>query len=193
MTDTPAYYDQHAVTFFAQTADVDMSALHERFLVHIQPGGFVLDAGCGSGRDAKAFLERGYRVAAFDASPRLAQLASEYLGQAVAVHTFIDVAERDCYDGIWACASLLHLPLAEMPAALLRLWTALKPGGAFYLSFKLGEGERAQDGRHFTDANEATLREWLRILPSISTVQCWLTEDQRPDRHEQWIDRKSVV
>ncbi|MBU1664187.1 MAG: class I SAM-dependent methyltransferase [Gammaproteobacteria bacterium] len=104
MTDTLAYYDQHAVTFFAQTANVDMSALQERFLSHIQPGGYVLDAGCGSGRDAKAFLARGYRVAAFDASPRLAQLASEYIGQAVAVHGFTDVAELGCYDGIWACA-----------------------------------------------------------------------------------------
>lgn len=118
MTGGSAYYDQHAVTFFAQTANVDMTALHERFLSHISPDGLVLDAGCGSGRDAKAFLERGYRVAAFDASPRLAQLASEYLGQAVAVHTFTEVAEQDCYDGIWACASLLHLSRAEMPAAL---------------------------------------------------------------------------
>jgi 2-polyprenyl-3-methyl-5-hydroxy-6-metoxy-1,4-benzoquinol methylase len=90
MTDTHAYYDQHAVTFFAQTVNVDMSALLERFLSHIQPGGMVLDAGCGSGRDAKAFLARGYRVAAFDASPCLAQLASEYLGQAVAMHTFLN-------------------------------------------------------------------------------------------------------
>lgn len=188
MTGAAAYYDQHAVTFFAQTANVDMSALHERFLSHIQPGGLVLDAGCGSGRDAKAFLERGYRVAAFDASPRLAQLASEYLGQAVAVHTFTEVAEQGCYDGIWACASLLHLSRAEMPAALQCLWTALKPGGAFYLSFKVGEGEREQDGRHFTDANEATLREWLRTLPCLHSMECWLTEDQRPDRQDQWIN-----
>lgn len=72
MTDTLAYYDRHAVTFFGLTANVDMTALHERFLSHIPPGGYVLDAGCGSGRDAKAFLVSGYRVAAFDASPRLA-------------------------------------------------------------------------------------------------------------------------
>ncbi len=109
MTDTTAYYDKHAAAFFAQTAQVDMTALHDRFLSHIQSNGLILDAGCGSGRDAKAFLARGFRVAAFDASPRLAQLAAEHLGQAVAVQTFTDVAERDCYDGIWACASLLHL------------------------------------------------------------------------------------
>jgi superfamily II DNA or RNA helicase/HKD family nuclease len=188
VTDTTAYYDKRAAAFFAQTANVNMTALHDRFLSHIQSNGLILDAGCGSGRDAKAFLARGFRVAAFDASPRLAQLAAEHLGQAVAVQTFTDVAERACYDGIWACASLLHLPLAEIPAALLRLWTALKPGGAFYLSFKLGEGERAQDERHFTDANETTLREWLRILPGMNSVECWLTEDQRPDRQDQWVN-----
>ncbi len=59
-------------------------------------------------------------------------------------------------------------------------------GGAFYLSFKLGEGERTHDGRYFTDANEAALRKWLRILPGMKSVECWLTEDQRQDRQDQW-------
>ena len=188
MTDTQAYYEKHAVTFFAQTANVDMSALHDRFLSHVRPGGLILDAGCGSGRDAKAFLVRGFQVKAFDASPRLAQLAAEYLGQPVEVNTFAGIVERDCYDGIWACASLLHLPLAEIPAALDQLWKALKPGGAFYLSFKMGEGERAKDGRHFTDASEINLREWLRVLPQLHAMETWLTDDQRPDRQEKWIN-----
>ena len=100
MTDTLAYYDENADSFFAETADVDMSALHERFLAYLQPCGLILDAGCGSGRDAKAFLLRKYRVVAFDASPRLAELASHHLGQPVAVKTFADVNAQEHYDGI---------------------------------------------------------------------------------------------
>ncbi len=69
MTDTHSYYEQNAEQFFADTVDVDMSVLYARFLESIPAGGYILDAGCGSGRDSKAFASSGYRVAAFDASP----------------------------------------------------------------------------------------------------------------------------
>lgn len=188
MSETEGYYDENAEAFFAQTVGVDMSALHDRFLVHIQPGGLILDAGCGSGRDSKVFMLRGYQVDAFDASPRLAQLATAHLGQHVVVGTFADINAHSYYDGIWACASLLHLPLREIPAVLQRLWFALKPGAAFYLSFKVGDGERKFDGRHFTDVRESTLREWLQALSDLHSVECWLTVDKRPDRQDQWIN-----
>ena len=122
MTATLAYYNEHAAAFFADTVDVDMAALHQRFLSTISAGGVLLDAGCGSGRDTRAFLERDFRVFAFDASPELAQLAAVHTGIAVAVRTFSDVREQSCYDGIWACASLLHLPAADIPAALAQLF-----------------------------------------------------------------------
>jgi len=192
MIDTLAYYDENALEFFAETANVDMAALHQRFLAHIQPGGLILDAGCGSGRDSKAFLSSGFSVVAFDASPELAKLASQHLDQAVAVRTFADVVERAAYDGIWACASLLHLPATQIPAALRRLWAALKPGGTFYVSFKVGEGERVHAGRYYTDASERTLRDWLEVLPLVQTLDCWLTADQRPGRQDQWINAIAV-
>jgi SAM-dependent methyltransferase len=154
MTATVTYYNDHAASFFADTVNVDMAELQARFLAHVPAGGLVLDAGCGSGRDSRAFMAQGYRVRAFDASPALARLASELLGQPVATRTFAHVDETACYDGIWACASLLHLREQEVPSALGRLWSSLKPEGVFYLSFKLGEGERTHNGRHFTDATE---------------------------------------
>ena len=89
------------------------------------------------GEIARLFLDRGYRVTAFDASHELARLAEEHTGLQVQVRSFIDVKEQACYDGIWACASLLHVEKAELPAALACLWNALKPGGVFYLSFKM--------------------------------------------------------
>jgi HKD family nuclease len=188
MTATLAYYNQNAEAFFADTVGVDMSALHDRFLATLSVGAIVLDAGCGSGRDSQAFLERGFRVCAFDASIELAQRAALHTGVAVAVRTFDDVREQSCYDGIWACASLLHLPEAAIPTALAQLWAALRPGGAFYMSFKLGSGERFHNGRHFTDVTQVQLRSWLADLPDLGEIECWLSSDQRPGRAEQWLN-----
>lgn len=188
MTDTLAYYNNNAADFFSNTVSVDMSVLYDRFLSALSPGSLILDAGCGSGRDAKAFMQRGFRVAAFDGSAELARMATAHVGIEVAVRSFANVSEVSCYDGIWACASLLHLPEADIPEALQSLWAALKPGGAFYLSFKIGVGERTQGGRHFTDITEPQLREWLGVLPDLLSIECWETADQRPGRSEQWLN-----
>ncbi|WP_273822384.1 DUF3427 domain-containing protein [Pseudomonas asplenii] len=188
MTDTHSYYEQNAEQFFADTVDVDMSVLYARFLESIPAGGYILDAGCGSGRDSKAFASSGYRVAAFDASPALATLASQHLGQPVSVRRFAEVSEISLYDGIWACASLLHVPHAEMPDVLARLWQALKPNGIFYCSFKFGEGEREHQGRRFTDAAEAQMDAWLEPLEHIADISYWHTVDQRPGRNDAWLN-----
>ncbi len=188
MTSTLNYYNQNASSFFSGTVNVDMSLLHDRFISALKAGGSVLDAGCGSGRDTKAFLDRGYRVTAFDASIELANLAKTHTGIEVQVRSFFDVKEQAQYDGIWACASLLHMPHDEMPRALTCLWGALRAGGAFYLSFKLGTGERVQDGRHFSDVSDEQLRAWFAALQDVQNIETWISTDQRPGRTEQWLN-----
>jgi HKD family nuclease len=186
---TVNYYDTNAKLFYADTVGVDMSELHNRFLSQLPVGGLILDAGCGSGRDTKAFLNLGFRVNSFDASSELALFATELTGQHVAIRTFAQVDEVACYDGIWACASLLHLPEREISTAFHQLWRALKPGGLLYVSFKTGEGERTDTkGRQFTDATESRLQSWLAGLPSIESVDCWITQDQRPSRPQTWLN-----
>ena len=76
LIDTVAYYDIHAEPFFSDTQNVDMAPLQQRFLARLPVGAHILDAGCGSGRDSKAFQEQGYRVTAFDASSRLVELCA---------------------------------------------------------------------------------------------------------------------
>lgn len=188
MTETMKYYEEGASHFFASTVSVDMTSLYTPFLARVPAGGRILDAGCGSGRDAKAFAELGYQVDAFDASPALAKLASDHCGFPVRVHSFAEVDQEEEYDGIWACASLLHVPVLQIPEALERLWAALKPGGTFYCSFKLGVGERVQEGRSFTDADEPTLRGWLSPLGRAELTLVWTTADNRPGRTEQWLN-----
>ncbi len=186
---TTRYYTENAQAFFADTLAVAMDPLYARFLPHIPAGGHILDAGCGSGRDTRAFLDRGYRVTAFDASPTLAALAEHHTGRPVQVLRFQDLAWRREFDGIWACASLLHVPAAELPAALRRLVLALRPGGTLYASFKYGRGEREHQGRRFTDLDQAGLQALLSQVPDLRELETWITEDLRPGRAaERWLN-----
>ena len=183
------YYTHHAEAYAQATRAVDIAPLYARFLPHVPAGGLILDAGCGSGRDALAFLQQGYAVEAFDASPELAQLATQHAGIPVKVMRFQDVDDTARFDAIWACASLLHVPEREQPEAWRRLWRALKPGGVAYASYKLGQGERVDEaGRAFTDANEDRLSEWLNPLQGIARVEIWQTTDQRPGQAQTWLN-----
>ncbi|MCG2579832.1 MAG: DUF3427 domain-containing protein [Marinobacter sp.] len=188
MPDTLGYYENNAAAFVESTFGVAMNELYNEFLPMISEGGHILDAGCGSGRDALYFNQHGYRVTAFDGSKSIAALASQKTKLSVQHRTFSDVSELSAYDGIWACASLLHLPVSEVPDAIERLWRALKPGGAFYMSFKVGSGEREHHGRHFTDANETLVEQWAHSLSELEACRLWCTDDQRPGRDEQWLN-----
>lgn len=185
---TLQYYQANAQTFFDGTVNVDMSALYETFTRHLAPGARVLDAGCGSGRDAKAFQEMGYQVDAFDASPAMVELAREHTGLPVQLMTFADVDWKEEFDGIWCCASLLHVPAVELPRVMQRLADALKPGGVWYVSFKYGDGEREVDGRRFTNMDEDDLSTLVSSLTAIEVGEVWLTQDKRPDRKEIWVN-----
>jgi len=185
---TVGYYNDRAEQFFSSTLRVDMSPIYQRFLNGLAPGASILDAGCGSGRDARAFADLGFTVNAFDASEELAKRASEHCGFAVDVRRFEDVDEVAQYDAIWCCASLLHVPLSDMHGVLSKLWAALKAGGRMYVSYKLGSGERSHDGRRFTDADEPTVRAWLGAMPEFQRIELWQTQDQRPDRTESWTN-----
>lgn len=143
---TISYYNENAEAFCVGTRTADMSETRGRFLRYVQLGGSILDAGCGSGRDSKYFLENGYRVVAMDASEEICRLASEYLGQAVECRRFEQITEKGIYDGIWACASLLHVPYAELPETIAKLGEALVDGGVLYASFKYGRGEKIRRG-----------------------------------------------
>ena len=77
-----------------------------------------MDAGCGSGRDSKVFIDSGSEVIAFDGSAEMAKIASEFLGREVLNILFKDMNFYEEFDGIWACASLLHIPKAQLPDTL---------------------------------------------------------------------------
>ncbi|WP_273048378.1 class I SAM-dependent methyltransferase [Pseudoalteromonas sp.] len=186
---TLTYYNQNAKAFSDSTLNVDMSALYAEFLPHVAKKGHILDAGCGSARDAVFFKAQGFTVSAFDASPELAGLASSYLQQPVAVKTFQELNCVNQYDGIWCCASLLHVSKAELPQVFLNLQNALKPNGVLYVSFKYGESKRVHNGRKFTDLNEHLLNTLINQHTQFSLIKHWQSVDQRPGREsEVWLN-----
>lgn len=189
MDKTVAYYNANAQEFYESTVNVDMSVHYRVFLSLLPPGGRILDAGCGSGRDSLYFINQGFEVTAFDASPVLAELSSKLIGQPVAVLRFQDLNFEREFDGIWACASLLHVPRSEMHDVLSRLTRALKPKGVLYASFKHGDGEGERNGRFFNDYNEQSFQRLLSEHPELQLLSSWVSTDMRPERSgEKWLN-----
>lgn len=185
---TQDYYQQQAESFFNNTIDVDMSPLYQQFLSSIPAGGHVVDAGCGSGRDSRYFFDQGFAVTAFDASSALVELAKKHTSLPVLLSTFSEFSVSKPVDGIWACASLLHVPFDELTATFQHLAKSLKTGGVFYCSFKYGAGEVAREGRHFTNLNEELLTAVLQGT-GLTVDKHWQTGDQREGReNERWLN-----
>ena len=183
-----AYYNTYAEQFADSTFEVDMESLYQPFLTLLPADAHILDVGCGSGRDSLAFKNKGYEVVAMDYSEELVKKATELTAIPVRHQSFYDIAECEAYDGIWACASLLHCDRERLVEVLQKLANALKPNGVLYMSFKYGDSVREKDGRYFTDLNEQQAGELLAQLDSVALLQQWVTVDQRPDRVEQWLN-----
>ena len=188
---TIQYYEEHAEEFAINTLNADMASIRSRFLTYISTGCRILDFGCGTGRDSKAFLELGYDVIAIDGSEALCQIARSLTGLPVRCLEFRNYAPEkgETYEGIWACASLLHLKKDELLPVMKVLSQALKPGGAFYVSFKYGTFEGERNGRHFTDFTLEEFREFIKSIPELSVAEYWVTGDVRPGRgDERWLN-----
>lgn len=187
------YYDHHAAAFIATTRDVDMSDARARFLAAVpgrngQPSR-ILDAGSGSGRDALAFRLLGHAVEAFDASRAMVAESQRHAGVPTRQLRLEDFAWEHPFEGIWACASLLHVAEADLPEVIDRLGAHLTPLGALYLSFKRGEGERVKDRRRFTDMSEDRLAALLDGCGALGRPDIWQSRDCRPDRaSEVWVN-----
>jgi ubiquinone/menaquinone biosynthesis C-methylase UbiE len=136
-------YDQTADAYRKNTLKLQTDPKADRFLSYLGVGSKILDLGCGPGRDAKFFAERGYQVTGVDISPKMISLAKNSLPEGDFLVSDIESLQlnQSSFDAIWASASLLHVSKKAMPAVLTNLYEALKEGGVFYLSMKKGNGE----------------------------------------------------
>lgn len=182
------YYEKNADSFFNNTIDVNMEKLYQPFLQLLSPDALILDAGCGSGRDSKAFLSKGFRVEAIDASTEMVKRAKQVTGLEVNLKSFDSVVEFEYYDAIWSCASLLHVPESDLFKTISLLARSLKPSGVWYMSFKYGTTQREKDGRLFTDMNENRFDVLVQAVSKFKIHRKWLTKDNRPQRNESWFN-----
>lgn len=187
-------YNETAQDFFDSTVGGDMTSLCNHFLECIktslpnEAAPSILDLGCGSGRDTKYFLTKGCQVTAVDGSAELCRLASEYTGIEVINQTFEELDYEEAFDGVWACASLLHVAKEDMHDMICRIERALKSGGVFYTCFKNGSSEEFRGGRYYSDYSKDAVAE-LFADTNLQLQETFLTGDVRDGRDsEQWVN-----
>ena len=189
MDSTIDYYNLNVENFIESTQNVDMHLAQDRFLRLLDENASILDFGCGSGRDTRYFLDKGYQVTATDGSAELCRRASVFTGIEVKEMLFGELDEIDIYDGIWACSSILHLPKNELLLVIRKMCDALKGTGIIYTSFKYGDFEGERNGRYFTDFVEETFQEFIAEIPELTIEDHWITGDVRPGRgEEKWLN-----
>ncbi len=189
MDKTIDYYERNADAFTAGTMDVAFTDVQEQFLSYIPARGSILDFGCGSGRDTKYFISKGYSVEATDGSKKLCEIAGNNAGVTVKHMMFSELDEQEKYDGIWACASILHLPKEELKDVFGRMIKAVKKGGYIYSSFKHGDFEGYRNERYFIDFAFESFHEFMKRFPEIKIIEEWISADVRPGRgDEKWLN-----
>jgi len=186
---TIKYYDENAVVFFENTKDADMKGIYKLFLKYLRPGAKILDLGCGSGRDTKYFLQEGYEVLAVDGSIELVKLSTRFTGKQTMHLTFDELNFYEEFDGVWACASLLHVPRNRIDFIVNKIYYALKKGGVFYSSYKYGNQEEVKNGRFFNNYDELSFNELLKKHHYFVPLEMKVTCDVRMGKeNEKWLN-----
>lgn len=183
------YYDINAKEFVEGTLNVDFKATQDKFINKLPAKGYILDFGCGSGRDTKYFLAKDFNVDAIDGSIELCKIASEYTNIKVRHMYFNELSIVNKYDGIWACSSILHLSLDDLVDVFKRMSKALKDEGIIYTSFKYGDFSGERNGRFFTDMTEDSFAKLIANVENLKVEEQWITADVRPQRgNEKWLN-----
>lgn len=183
------YYNKNASSFAEKTIDVDFHDTQKHFQELLPEQGYILDFGCGSGRDIKYFLSQNFKVDAIDGSEELCRIASDYTGIKVKKMLFQELDEIEKYDGIWACSSILHLTQNELKTVFGKMVKALKREGIIYTSFKYGNFEGERNERYFIDFTEEKFNKFVNNIENVKLKEEWITCDVRPGRgEEKWLN-----
>lgn len=172
------YYNQNAKTYAKTTLNTDVEEIRGRFLAYLGAHASVLDLGCGSGRDLMAFTDAGYLASGIDSAEEMCAIARRHSGCKVYNTTFDEFTPCRQHDGIWAMASLVHLPDRDMPQTLEHIWSWLKKGGIFYASFKDKSGAGVtSDGRMFNGFSLKEVTQLFGTLQGAEVLETWSTQD----------------
>ena len=180
---TKQYYSTNYDIYISSTKDVDMTEHYNRFLPYLSQGAKILDIGFGSGRDMLYFASKGYDVIGVD---NVAEFVDSAKAKGLNAHLcdFHNLPYNAQFDGIWACASLLHSN--DLPLAFNNLYNALKTGGHIYLSMKYGTGTSVENGRFYQYIDEQKLEE-LCQESNLAIVEIYRSQDLLK-RDNGWIN-----
>ena len=185
---TIEYFDQNAERCFADAFTITERSNQDRFLSYVRPGGTILDFGCGSGRDTAYFRSRGFVVTPTDGSREMCRLASGYLGTPVRVLEFNELDDVDCYDAVYASASVMHLAYDKLLVVLPKIERALHVGGILYLSFKYGKTDGYLGKRYYTNMTEKRLAQTLKHVPQLEVIEQGSFGNEHPDQPDfRWL------
>lgn len=181
------YYNNNAKLYFEQTKEGKFEEIYKKFLEKIEKNSYILDFGCGSGRDSKYFIEHGYKVRAIDGSNQMCKIASEYINQEVECMLFEELNDIEKYDGIWACSSILHVEKEKLGSILVKMINAVKKEGIIYTSFKKGNGYEIKEGKYYNFMNKEEMEKLLSTLsPKVEIIDYFesFPTTKRPETSE---------
>ena len=188
--DSIDYYERYADVYYENTVSLSMEEILDEFLALLPENAEVLDMGCGSGRDSIYMEDNGCYVTLMDGSERMCKLAEIHTGKEVLHMTFEEMDFDEVFDGIWGCASLLHVEEKDMDRIMGKVIQALKPGGVLYLSFRHGDTEGFLGQRFFHDYTQESAYEMIQRQKGLRPLQLWTTKDVRGDhkKNQEWVN-----
>ncbi|MCR5461614.1 MAG: class I SAM-dependent methyltransferase [bacterium] len=178
------YYEENAKEYIDRTINADLSSERDELIKLLPNNAKILDIGFGSGRDSLAFIKEGFAVLSIDNCKEFCKHGEE-LGLNVKNISIENIDYDNEFDGIWACASLLHIKSNELLSVFKKIHKAMKYKGIFYCSFKHGEFEGIRENRYYTDM---TLKKMEEILSKteLYLIKHWIREDFE-GRDLKWI------
>lgn len=183
------YYNKNGEEYAEKTLHLQLNDQWLEFTTHIKPKGKILDIGCGSGRDMIKFQQLGFFTEGLEASPVMARIARQNSGSVVHEIPIEKMTFNEQFDGVWACASLLHVHEDNLLLVFEKIFTSLKSDGCFYFSLKHGKGQiRHDDERLFVYYNESRLRGLLNKFNYINTLRIWTSEDSAQRAGNLWMN-----
>jgi 2-polyprenyl-3-methyl-5-hydroxy-6-metoxy-1,4-benzoquinol methylase len=188
-TVTLDHYNQNAEAFWNGTKDHDVAQNYEAFLAPFPKDKKldILDLGCGPGRDVKYFHSLGHRPVGLDGSEVFCKMASQYTGCQILHQKFLSLKlSRHAFDGIFANASLFHVPSQELPRVLFDLHTALRPGGILFLSNPRGNNEGWSGQRYGHYMQFDTCKLFLRGA-GFEVIDYYYRPIGKPNHEQPWL------